>query len=338
VIVRAAAFAGGVLLALAAGAGAQSPVPAPGPRAMAGVVADSGGNPIDSADVAIASLKRRATTGTDGSFRFDKISPGTYDVSARRFGYAPQVRRVVVGANGGVVRFALVPMPHALAPIVSSVARGGLSGVIGDTAFNVVEGATIAVVASDHRAVSDSLGRFFIDLHPGRYMVRVTHTGFVSRMMSVTIPNDSGRRLAVWLAPGSLGEAAKDSWMLDDLSYRLAIRTSMSKLYTREDLSNMPMTELTQITLVGGGIPQRDDCPAFIDGGPQFAPLWSIPAADIETVEIYPPKSLPASGASTLRRPPTTSMRENPSIRAQRPTSAGGRDDCPVLVFVWLRK
>ncbi len=309
------------LLAFSASATARAQTPQQGStRTLVGGIADSLGTPIDSADVTIASLRRRVTSGTDGTFRFDKIDPGTYDVSVRRFGFGPQTRRVVVGANGGTMRFTLIAVPHALAPVISSVPRGGLSGVIGDTAFNIVEGATIKVVASDREATSDSLGKFFIDLHPGGYMVRVTRDGFVPRLVSVTIPNDSGRRMAVWLEPGSSAQAVVESWMLDALNDRLLRRRSMSKLYTREDISHMAMTELTQLTLAGGGIRQPDDCPAFIDGGPRTSPLWSISAADVESVEIYPPKSLDPIATSVTRKLPR------------------GAYDCPVEVWVWLRK
>jgi hypothetical protein len=297
---------------------AQTAAPTQTPRTIVGVVSDTAGNPIDSAEVTIASLRRRTTAGADGAFRFDKIDPGTYQVSARRFGFAPQMRRVVVAANGGALRFELVPVPHTLAPVISSVARGGLSGVIGDTAFDIVQGATISVLGSTHRTISDSLGKFYLDLHAGRYLVRITHDGFVARMMGVTIPSDSGRRIAVWMVPGSSAEAAKDSWSLDDLNDRLTHRTSRSKIYTREDINNMPMTELTQIALVGGGIRLQDDCPAIIDGGPSWVPLWSVSAADIETVEIYPPKSLLLGAAA--------------AHHFKQPTN------CPVQVFVWLRK
>jgi hypothetical protein len=210
--------------------------------------------------------------------------------------------------------------------------------VIGDTAFNIVDGANISVIGTTHRTVSDSLGKFYLNLNPGRFMVRVTREGFVARMISVTIPNDSGRRMAVWLAPGSSAELAKDSWALDGLNDRLTHRTAMSKIYTREDINSMAMTELTQLTLVGGGIRQNDDCPAIIDGGPSSAPMWSISAADIETVEIYPPKSLQLGAASAVRSKPPTSMLGNRAIGAQGGGRRGQVSDCPVQVFVWLRK
>jgi hypothetical protein len=111
----------------------------------------------------------------------------------------------------------------------------------------------------------------------------------------------------------------------------------MSKVYTREDINSMAMTELTQLTTAGGGIHERDDCSATIDGGPGTAPLWSISAADIESVEIYPPGSLLLGDASALRSRPRTSINSNRSIAAQG-RGRGGTTECPVQVFVWLRK
>jgi hypothetical protein len=69
----------------------------------------------------------------------------------------------------------------------------------------------------------------------------------------------------------------------------------------------------------GNTIDSADACPAVIDGGPKTAPLWSIGAADIETLELYPPNSL---------------MNYDPVIKAD--SIPGLR--CPVLVYVWLRK
>src|SRR5689334_18890432 len=74
---------------------AQTPAPpTAGPRTLVGVVSDTAGVPIDSAEIFISALKRRVMSAADGRFRFDDIKPGTYDVSARRLGYLPQVRNV----------------------------------------------------------------------------------------------------------------------------------------------------------------------------------------------------------------------------------------------------
>jgi hypothetical protein len=326
--------AAGASLSIAGTAWAQQPAP-PGARALTGVVTDTAGTPIDSADVTIASLKRRLTSAADGSFRFDDVKPGRYSVSARRIGFAPQVRTVVVGTEGGTARFSLVPTAHILAPVISSAALGGLSGVVGDTAYNTVAGAQVTVLGTDRRAESDSLGRFFIDLHPGRFVVRVTRPGYDSRMLSVTIPPDSGRRVTVWLQPGEDAGHNREAAALEALNGRLIRRTPMSKIYTREDLAKTSMTELSQLITSGAGTPIDGDCLAVIDGGPRMHPIWDIPAADIELLELYPPKSITTSNETSLRVPPPTVLDLNGQRLPPLPTHGYG---CSVAVWVWLRK
>ena len=157
-----------------------APKPA-GPKTLVGIVTDTLGNPVDSVEPVISSIKRQTMSKSTSTFRFDDIKPGPYQVLARRLGYYPQVQSTTVDDKGGVVSFSILLGIRALPPVVSSVARGGLSGVIGDTAYNIVGDAQVAVIASDHRTLSDSLGRFFLDLKPGKYMVSVaTATARVS--------------------------------------------------------------------------------------------------------------------------------------------------------------
>jgi hypothetical protein len=322
-----------LLTSVAAGQSAfgQQPVPRPaGPRTLVGVVLDTLGSPVDSVEVLVGSVQRRTRSGSDGTFRFDDIKPGKYDVAARRPGYFPQVRSAVVDEKGGVVSFSLVRSVPALPPVVSSAPLGGLSGVIGDTAYNIVEGARISVVASDHRAQSDSMGRFFIGLKPGKYAVRVERAGYRSRLVSVTIPNDSGRRITVWLTPSTRAQDARDAMALDSLEMRLAIRNPVwSNIYTREDINRLGIEEGAQLARLGanswkGSLDDR--CIAVIDGGPMRAPLWSIDAANLEMMEVYSPR--PNMGRVTSIKPGGTTAR-----------SPGADDYCDqVRVFVWLRK
>ena len=195
------------------------PKPA-GPKTLVGLVTDTIGNPVDSVELLIGSVKRHAMTRADGTFRFDDLKPGPYQIVARRLGFIPTVQSVTVDDKGGVVSFSIIQGIRALPPVVTSAARGGLSGVIGDTSYNIVEGAQIAVIASDHRVLSDSMGRFFLDLKPGKYMVNVTRPGYRSRLVSVTIPNDSGRRMTVWLTPSNRGQNARDTFAYDALGLR----------------------------------------------------------------------------------------------------------------------
>src|SRR5690348_4145297 len=167
---------------------AQRPAqPAAGPRTLVGVVSDTAGVPIDSAEIFISALKRHVMSAADGRFRFDDIKPGTYDVSARRLGYLPQVRKVKVADEGGAISFQLVPYVRGLAPVVTSSTRGGLSGVVGDTSYRSIAGTEISALATDRRTVSDSTGSFFLDLKPGKHILRVNAPGFSTRLVSVTV-------------------------------------------------------------------------------------------------------------------------------------------------------
>jgi carboxypeptidase family protein len=326
-----AALAGGALARASASAQPPTPPRRAGPQTIVGVVTDTTGIPLDSVDLLISSVKRRAMSGPDGTFRFDDLRPGKYQIAARRLGFYPQVHDVTVGDKGGVVSFSLLPGIPALPPVVSSVARGGLSGVIGDTAYNIVEGAKIAVVASDHRTVSDSMGRFFLDLKPGKYMVNVSRPGYATRLVSVTIPNDSGRRMTVWLMPADQAQTARDAAVLDSLTLRLELRNpAFSTILTREDINRLHIEDGLQLARLGGNSwkgPLDDGCMVIIDGGPRKLPLWSIDAADIEMMETYTPR--PSTGA-------VTSIRADAITPAAPPLLDGHCND--TKIYVWLRK
>jgi iron complex outermembrane receptor protein len=71
---------------------------------LTGVVKDSAGHPVASAQVIIAQLNRTATTNDQGEFRFTALPSGTYHVATQRIGYAPGHADVVIPSTGGDVR------------------------------------------------------------------------------------------------------------------------------------------------------------------------------------------------------------------------------------------
>jgi hypothetical protein len=138
--------------------------------------------------------------------------------------------------------------------------------------------------------------------------------------MSVTIPPDSGRRLMVWLTPPAPGQSVeRDAFNAMALQERLEIRKPSSTVWTREDILNSPMKDLMDFVNHGRWqFKVNDRCPAIIDGGPRTMSIWVLRAEDIETIEIYPPKSLP-----------------NPQRPPARSTAVS---ECEVVVYVWLRR
>lgn len=328
------------LLAAGTAASAQQPgrVAAPrpsGPRTIVGVVRDTLGNAIDSVDILIASLKRHALTDANGAFRFEDIKPGTYDLSARKLGLFPQVRRVKVGDDGGSIAFELVRTAYALPPVVTTATRLGLSGVIGDTAYNVVPSAEVSVLATDRRTRSDSTGAFYLDVKPGHYVVRVTRPGYSPRMVSVTVPADSGRRIVVWLTPSNGGSNGREAYVMDSLNERLLKRNPVwSTIYTREDITRSGFTDATQLAATGAGKRIDDRCDVTIDGGPQHIPIWTLGASDIEMMEVYtkpPPRETIAKQTARIFG------RGGPDTRGTAPTTMSDTD-CGASIYVWLRK
>jgi hypothetical protein len=156
----------------------QQPFPV-GPRTIVGIVVDSNGVAVDSAQIYISGPRDRVYSSTDGTFRINGVKPEIAVVTARKIGYFPQTRRVSMQPNGSSVKFELVPLAVNLPAVVTRAKSSGLSGVVGDTSYNAIDKATVKVVASGAgQTETDSMGAFFLPVKPGRYMVEIRKPGF----------------------------------------------------------------------------------------------------------------------------------------------------------------
>lgn len=327
----------------------------PGPRKLVGVVRDTSGVPIDSVEVSIASLQRRAFTKIDGSFLFADIKPGKYQVRARKIGYAAQTREFVVADSGGTGAFALLPLPYVLRPVVTTADRGGLSGVVGDTAFNALVGADVRLLGKAASTKTDSLGRFYIPVQAGSYLVRVTQPGFVDRLVSVIVPKDSGQRIRVTLAPPTRPLTIREFHNFDDLNSRLNWRSrAHTRVYTRAELLQMKIDWIYDAVMIGyheihSGPPGSldKDCVAIVNGGPAYTEIGKLTVDDVETVEIYGGSTTGSMPVSNGRRPPKA-VPGQPIARAQltfNPVPLSNTDQASwanftktcTTVYVWLR-
>lgn len=309
----------------------------PGPRKVAGVVRDTAAVALDSVEVSITSLQRRVFSKADGTFLFTDVAPGKYEVRARKLGYGPQIREMVVDSAGPTGMFSLVPLPYVLRPVVTTVARGGLSGVVGDTAFNALGGAEVRVLGHDAHTITDSTGSFYIPIKAGSYLVAVKDPGFADRLVSVIVPPDSGERIRVTLAPPTRPPTVREVHNFDDLGQRLAWRnTQHSRVYTHAELVAMNIEWIHDAVQRGfreihSGPPGLldADCLAVVNGGPDVVQIGKLTTDDIETVEIYD------GGPSrpTNRRP----IAKMPMSNTERASFANFAKPCASLVYVWLR-
>jgi hypothetical protein len=316
-------------LALATTAGAQRRVDVPSarPGSISGAVVDTTGRPIEGADVLIQAFKRRTLSDTAGLFHFDSLAPGEYNVAVRRVGFYPAARRVTLSEQGIAIAVGLVPIARSLPTIVTNAPRGGISGRVGisnetgDTTF-VVRGAKVEIVGSKRRAETDSMGEFFIKVPVGRHILSIIREGFETKLVSVTVPSDSGRRIQVWLGVGTDRDSRRLAAAMEAMESRIMRRNPVwSAIMTREDIAKSGMTEGTQLAQMGAQHPMTDTCSAIVNGGPLRLPMWMIKAEDVETFEVY--SARPSNYA-------VRNARGGASV-SQR------RKDCET-VFVWLKK
>jgi hypothetical protein len=313
----------------------------PGPRILVGIVVDTAGNPVGGAEVTIPDLRRRLYSRGDGTFRFDSIPRGEYEMRARKIGFAPQVRHFDVDTAGGVAQFALMPLVQALPVMVSTAGRRGLSGNVADMQHASLPGATVRILGAGMSTTTDADGHFFIPADAGRYMVSVEKDSFSTKLFAVTIPKDSGRHVNAWLMP-SLGPVSKEKfWNIPDLRERQAwVKPQNRVFFTREDLVRLKVEWISDV-VVGSGPklgfrePISPDCRAVIDGGPEIADVSRLTIDDVESVEIYRgfPTSISAASAGGRRgRGNFLPMTSNSRFAAHENSTR----ICPG-VYVWLR-
>lgn len=136
----------GVLWTVALGAQAPS-------GTITGRVVDSATHqPLGGVALSIEGTKRGTVTAGDGSFRLSDVPAGTQSVRARRLGYIPQVRTVVVGSGvASTIEFALVASASFLDQVVvtgyQSQRKADITGAISTVDVADLESRRVADVA-----------------------------------------------------------------------------------------------------------------------------------------------------------------------------------------------
>jgi hypothetical protein len=212
--------------------------------------------------------------------------------------------------------------------VVTRADRGGLSGIVGDSAYRALDNVLVQIMGSDLRATTDASGAFHVPLAPGRYLAVLSRPGYARQAISVTVPKNEGRTVAAWMTPQSGADNPAEAARLFDLSQRLVRANPVwTKFYTREDLANLShVRDLRELANRQNMQPMNPDCPVVIDGGTDTLPLWRLQTAEIEFVEFY---------TSRNSAPKTTSLSGSPT---KFRTSSSLNTTCGTQIFAWLRK
>ncbi len=279
---------------------AQNPataLPEPVPGVIAGIVVDSANVPIRNIAVYLYERREQVRTGPDGRFRFSGIEKGTYTLSARSVGFIGATERLKVPAKGAVVRLKLTQLERGLPAVITTASRGGLAGIVADTALRALGDATVKLMGTSYSAKTDSAGRFYFAAKPGSYLLRVERTGYARQLIGVTVPANEGREVAVWLTAGPTRENPVVGANLFDFEQRhIRARQVTYQFFSRDDLSATGATDVMQAAARKTAMPVDFSACAYLDGGPAVAPLWSIAVGEVEFMEALVPGPRGAPG------------------------------------------
>jgi hypothetical protein len=325
-------------LSIADGALAQcTPGGAPNPsaqrRAIVGTVMDTSHQVLENVTVGITKPRRQAKTNAQGRFTLADLDTGTYQISVYKIGYETAMQSYVVTDTGGVARFCLIPEPRELPIMVASAKRLGLSGVIGDSNYKAVEGAEVRVVGAGQHVLTDSAGLFHLPLPKGTYPVWISKPGYARQLVSVTIPADSGRDIAVWLGsapPNANAIAAR----IDEMRTRILwARPNRSALVSAEQIARSG-APLNGILLAQAKAPVKHDCEAHIDGTDFTLPLDMIDKEDVLMMEIY----LTGTPRNAPRSIGTAGTAGGKAINVGTPSSGPPSGGGCGTIWVWLKR
>jgi hypothetical protein len=320
-------------LAVSAPLAAQQAVPpaAAGRGTIVGIVVDTTGRPVDNAQLLLVSPRRQAITNRDGTFRLNDVGTGKADLTVRKIGHHPVRAQFEIADSGSVLQIEMIPLVRSLPTVITTAQREGLSGVITDTDYRPLAGATVRAVASGAgTAKTDTAGQFFSPVKPGHHFVEVNAAGYLSQLVSVTIPNGEGRRIAVMMRAGLRTTVARQAAYMDAMRSRITNRrTAYSRLFTREDIAKWNVDDVRQLATIGAMARIDESCEVIIDGGLERMPIWAIDVESIEFMEVY---------ASAPQRREVRSMSRGATARMGARTSSSSLVPCPASIFVWLRQ
>ena len=107
---------------------------------ITGRIVDRAGQPVRDATVTIPELRRAASSGDDGRFRFDAVPHGRYTLTVRRLGYITIARSVVVDDTPLNVSLILEPGALPIEPVNVTATRTPVAAIASPLATSILTG------------------------------------------------------------------------------------------------------------------------------------------------------------------------------------------------------
>ena len=257
----------------------------------------------------VGEFARPTRTDETGAFVFGDVRPGEHLLAVRWLGYEEQRTSIDVRVDAPALDIALTRV-QSLDTVRVRAARQAIYGVVGEGGrLSPIAGAAVQVIGMTKKAITDSSGRFFVEIKaPGPYVVRATAAHHAPQTLSVTVVPNAGVEVALLLDSASGNTRALDA-AFADFTERLMTRRNGSALVTRAELlregAAPSVFEATQSapSFVKQAITWGDTVCVYVDGRPR--PGMSVQlfdAQDVEAVEVYT-KGSDWSGTLGLRWP-----------------------------------
>lgn len=272
------------------------------PGTLSGVVTNEAGRPLEFALVVLnpEGDPRRADTGADGRFRFDRLAPGTYRVRAALAGFVARDTTVRVEAAGLEIALVLQRPAMALDTLRVVARETGVFGVVvARESFAPTDKATVRVLTTASSVTTGPDGKFtLLGLRPGGYVVYAKANGRLPTMVSVVVPADSAVELVVAMPSLSAPGSKRMATPLANLETRaqFALR-SKSALVPRQELLGKAPTVGSALryapSFLRTGMRMSDAACVYVNGEPR--PLMTaddIPSDAVERVEVYGMRAL----------------------------------------------
>ena len=198
-----------------------------------------------------------------------------------------------------------------------------IAGVVRDTFTLGIDSVEISIPSIQRRVFSDADGRFrltdvrggkyairarkiryapqvreVVDVKPGQHAVMISHTGYADKLVSVTVPEDSGRHVSVFMPPRDHARSVREAGNIMDLNGRLAWRSpNHSTFYTHQDLARFGWEWMGDAVRHGAILAGHtgaigNGCYGILNGGPGSVLVAELTADEVESLEIYPASTM----------------------------------------------
>lgn len=340
--VRIALHAASILvLALTTADGVDAQAPA---RVIHGTVRDSAsGQTLSGAVVELAgpSIRLNARSDQQGAFQFNRLAAGRYQLTVREIGFLETSRGVDVSERDATITISLAPATQRLDTVRVRANVTAVYGVVGTTAgLRPLADATVQVIGSQQKAITDSAGRFFIMLKKGgSYFVRARREGFADQFIPLDVPNDRAIETFILLDTGTVATGSDGLW--DEFDERLHWEGQHGALVPGEQLTRWGGSTSDAIrgsqAFVRKGLQLTQNVCLFVNGVPKPGwPLDAIPPDQIATVELY--TSTGDETNTLFSRWPKHAPCGAGSGTVSSPTSPYDKKSIIQYAVVWLRK